>query len=207
MHHEVLPDRFKGPDAVAAGVFFAAQLVRPEVVAFIAEQDGEAVGYALAEELRRQDSAFTFARSTLYLHHLAVVGAARHRGIGRLLVATVDEEARRRGVDETGLDYWLFNSPARGFFGSLGYVPYSERARGPSTPGWATSSRGPWPSCSCTPRSPAGPVKADRGHDDAYGSRARPAVAVDRGSSRSTCASTCHTLVRTPSWPVRFCGS
>jgi len=23
----------------------------------------------------------------------------------------------------------LFNSPARGFFGDLGYVPYSERAR------------------------------------------------------------------------------
>ena len=135
MHHEVLPDRFKGPDAVAAGVFFAAQLVRPEVVAFIAERDGEAVGYALAEELRGQESAFTFARSTLYLHHLAVLDTARHRGIGRLLMATVDEEARRRGVEEIRLDYWLFNSSARRFFGALGYVPYSERARRAVAPG------------------------------------------------------------------------
>ena len=50
-------------------------------------------------------------------------------------MATVDEEARRRGVEEIRLDYWLFNSSARGFFGSLGYVPYSERARRPLDPG------------------------------------------------------------------------
>jgi len=62
VHHEVLPDRFKGPDAVAAGVFFAAQLVRPEVVAFIAERDGEAVGYALAEELRRRARSRSLGR-------------------------------------------------------------------------------------------------------------------------------------------------
>jgi len=101
------------------------------------------VGYALAEELHGQESAFTFARSTLYLHHLAVLDAARHRGIGRLLMATVDEEARRRGVEEIRLDYWLFNSPASRFFGALGYVPYSERVADPSRPGWPTSSRSP----------------------------------------------------------------
>jgi len=58
------------------------------------------------------------------------------------------------------LDYWLVNSPARRFFGDLGCVCRTASAHaGPSTPGWATSSRGPCQSCSQAPRTPV----ADRG--------------------------------------------
>lgn len=85
----------------------------------------------MAEELRRPETAFTFAQSALYLHHLAVIGAARHQGVGRLLVTILEDEGRRRAVEEIRLDYWSSNSSARRFFDALGYAPYNERARRP----------------------------------------------------------------------------
>jgi len=131
VHHDALPRRFNNPDTDAAKPFFTAQLTRPEVVIFIAEKNGEALGYAMAEELRRPETAFTFAQSALYLHHLAVISAARHQGVGRLLVTILEDEGRRRAVEEIRLDYWSSNSSARRFFDALGYAPYNERARRP----------------------------------------------------------------------------
>jgi ribosomal protein S18 acetylase RimI-like enzyme len=133
VHHDALPLLFKSPNADAATALFAGQLTRPEFVIFIADKDGQALGYAMAEEIRRPETALTFAQSALYLHHLAVVSAARRQGVGRLLVTTVQDEARRRTVDEVRLDYWSFNSSAKRFFSALGYMPYNERARRPVT--------------------------------------------------------------------------
>ena len=129
VHHDALPRRFKSPDSAAATAALARQVARPEVVAFIAEDDAEALGYAVAEELRTPGTDLVVATSAVYLHHLAVVDAGRRRGVGRLLVSTVEEEARRRGVDEVRLDYWSFNEPAQRFFAALGYAPYNVRAR------------------------------------------------------------------------------
>lgn len=129
VHHEALPQRFKSPDSAAATTALARQVARPEVVAFIAEDDAGALGYAVAEELRTQGTGLVVATSALYLHHLAVVDEGRRRGVGRLLVSTVEEEARWREVDEVRLDYWSFNEPAQRFFAAMGYEPYNVRAR------------------------------------------------------------------------------
>ncbi len=129
LHHEALPDEFKEPDQDGAAAFFAGQLVRREIAAFVADVDADAVGYAFAEELRRADNPFTFTRSALYVHHVAVVPGEQRRGAGRALMTAVDDEARRRGLDEVRLDYWSFNSRARRFFGSLGFQPFNERTR------------------------------------------------------------------------------
>ena len=114
VHHTAFPGRCEDPDADAASGYFAAQLVRPAIVGFLADEDEKALCLAMVEELRAQEISFSFAWSTLYLHHLAVVDASRHRGIGRLSMSALDDEARRLGVDEIRLDFWSFNSSARG---------------------------------------------------------------------------------------------
>lgn len=129
VHSDALPDVFKAPDAEAAAQSFGVQLGREDVVAFIAEVDGEAVGYALAEEQRRDETSSAMGSAVLYLHHLAVDPSVRLGGIGRALMASMDEEAQRRRLCEIRLDYWSFNDVARRFFTSLGYEPYQERAR------------------------------------------------------------------------------
>jgi ribosomal protein S18 acetylase RimI-like enzyme len=130
VHHEALPDQFKAPDPDAVEPFFAEQLARLEVVAYVADEaGGGAVGYVLGEELHRSDSAFTASGSALYIHHIAVDPAVRHRGCGRALIHAIEDEAQRRGIENLRLDYWTFNEQAKRFFASLGFEPFNERAR------------------------------------------------------------------------------
>jgi ribosomal protein S18 acetylase RimI-like enzyme len=131
VHHNALPDEFLPPDPASSEPFFAEQLVRPEVLVWLAELDGNPVGYVLAECITRAANAFTAPLSAMYVHHLAVIGQARRSGVGRRLMQAVEVEARARGMDDIRLDYWSFNERARGFFATLGYEPYNERARLP----------------------------------------------------------------------------
>ncbi len=129
LHHAALPEEFKAPDARANVAFFTARLTEPSVTALLAESGADPVGYALTEQVRREESDFTVPRATLYVQHIAVIPAARRQGVGRRLMAAVDEEARRRGLDEVALDYWSFNTGAQQFYASLGFRAVMTHAR------------------------------------------------------------------------------
>jgi GNAT superfamily N-acetyltransferase len=129
VHRAALPSEFKEADGQAAAHFFAVELTKPGRAALLAELGNEPVGYALIEEVRRPESAFEFACSVLYVHHLAVVAAKQRSGVGRLLMVAVQAEAARLHIDEIRLDYWTFNHEAASFFASLGYEPFSINVR------------------------------------------------------------------------------
>src|SRR5690242_14882474 len=71
-------------------------------VALIAEDDGAAVGYALASVVPQ-----TPIRGHLY--DLYVHGDARGRGVGRELIAAVGERLKARAVTHLSLDVSLTN--------------------------------------------------------------------------------------------------
>ncbi|MEN0111395.1 MAG: GNAT family N-acetyltransferase [Planctomycetota bacterium] len=64
----------------------------------------------------------TFAAAPLLnVHDLAVVPAARGRGVGRALLRAAEEEARRRGCCKLTLVVLEHNDPARKLYESEGY--------------------------------------------------------------------------------------
>jgi ribosomal protein S18 acetylase RimI-like enzyme len=86
-------------------------------VAVIAEEDGEAVGYALASVVPQ-----TPIRGHLY--DLFVHGDARGRGVGRELIAAVADRLKGRGVTHLSLDVALTNDSARRLYERLGFRAY-----------------------------------------------------------------------------------
>jgi diamine N-acetyltransferase len=79
------------------------------------------VGYAVYEVRVRERNAFMAARSVVHLHHMGVAGVSQRRGIGRALVAHVQSEAEKLGIDCVGLNFWSANASAKAFYESVGF--------------------------------------------------------------------------------------
>jgi len=95
----------------------AAELAR-DCGAILAEQNGEILGCVMVK----------IVEGDLYLGRLAVVPAARGRGIARRLVEAVEDEARRRELDGVRLGVRIVLTENHRLFASLGYVEVSREA-------------------------------------------------------------------------------
>jgi GNAT superfamily N-acetyltransferase len=110
-------ERLPPPDAAAS-----ARLVEdgfgphPRFDAYLAEIDGEAVGYAIALETY---SSF-LAKPTLYLEDLFVRPEARRRGAGTALMRFLAAEALRRGCGRMEWVVLDWNELAQGVYRRLG---------------------------------------------------------------------------------------
>jgi ribosomal protein S18 acetylase RimI-like enzyme len=105
-------ERGKVEDIVRAGV------------ALVAEEDGQAIGYALA---RFGDHGPT----TVYVSDLWVDEAARGRGLGRELLRRISEEAAVRGTTHVLLDVDSRNVDALTFYRRLGFEEGAKILRAP----------------------------------------------------------------------------
>jgi GNAT superfamily N-acetyltransferase len=91
----------------------------PALFAHVAELDGEVVGCALwFKNFSTWDGVHG-----LYLEDLYVSPKARGTGLGKALLAALAQECVRQGY--TRLQWWVlnWNTPAIGFYQSLGAVP------------------------------------------------------------------------------------
>ncbi len=84
---------------------------RSEVVAFEAREDGAYLGGLSAR--------FSPDLKWVFVELLAVAEEGRGKGIGRQLMACLEEEARSRGMDGIWLDTFSFQAPD--FYRRLGY--------------------------------------------------------------------------------------
>jgi GNAT superfamily N-acetyltransferase len=83
---------------------------------FVAEEDGEIIGFATASTRRH------FAGDIdAYVGELAVARHVERRGVGRRLMVTAEEWARRQGLVCVSLDTGAANARARAFYAALGY--------------------------------------------------------------------------------------
>jgi len=88
------------------------ELAKPDVVFFVARQDGRAIGCG----------AFRFLEKThgevkrMYVPH-----EARGRGLGRVILDTIEAEARRRGVRRLSLETGIHNHDAINLYRRAGY--------------------------------------------------------------------------------------
>src|SRR5215207_2270537 len=100
LHAEHYPDIFKMPqnDDFAAS-FFEEMLVDPAISIFIAEENGEAVGYILCKLIEWPENPFTFAMRFLLVEHISVCPAARGRRVGTALIKRAEMLAKELAVE------------------------------------------------------------------------------------------------------------
>lgn len=93
-----------------------AKLSDPGKAAFVAERNGEVVGFVCVSER----SHFTGDVDT-YIGELVVAKRAEGSGIGRALVEAAEDWGRSRGRKRVAVDTGAANAPARRFYAALGY--------------------------------------------------------------------------------------
>jgi ribosomal protein S18 acetylase RimI-like enzyme len=122
LHVEAHPDFFKPyaftPELVGD---YRERLADPSCYIFIAEADGEAVGYVAAEVLERPDNPYTYAMRFILVDQISVSPAWRSQGYGEALMRRVSELARSLGIGRVSLNVWGFNPRAIAFYERLGF--------------------------------------------------------------------------------------
>jgi GNAT superfamily N-acetyltransferase len=108
---EAVPGRRFTPDAVLRDGFGS----QPRFIAFVAERDGEPVGFALATPSYETN----WAEAGLYVGDIYVAPAARRIGVGRKLVAALAAEARRQGHGHLWWTSLPQRAEARAFYESI----------------------------------------------------------------------------------------
>jgi ribosomal protein S18 acetylase RimI-like enzyme len=120
VHHHARPDIFKSgakkyTDAELDGIL--ADESRP---IFVAEENGEVLGYAFCIFVQHKDSNILTDIKTLYIDDLCVDENIRGKGIGRALYNFVVEYAKTCGCYNVTLNVWADNKSALAFYESIG---------------------------------------------------------------------------------------
>ena len=128
LHAENHPDVFKMPPSDDFAVsFFDEVRADPSTYLYIAEENGELVGYVLCKLIERPENPFTFARRHLLVDQISVRPNSRGRGVGVALIEQAGMLARELGVSKIQLDSWSFNTGAHRFFEKLGFKKFNHR--------------------------------------------------------------------------------
>lgn len=118
-HH---PEYFKAlKSADFAEAFFKEMLEKDTVFIYLAEDDGDALGYFFCSLVDKPENPFTFARHFLMIEQISVRPNAQRRGVGQVLMLQVETTARELGIPRVELGTWDFNTNAHGFFERMGY--------------------------------------------------------------------------------------
>lgn len=130
LHNSALPALFRPPhDGLFPAQKLASLLKDPNSFVAVAQIEGEIVGHIYSELIHRTDNAFRHSESTIYVHQIGVRTSERGHGIGTALMNFIEERAAALGASAIGLDYWAFNTDARGFFEARGFVPSQVKMR------------------------------------------------------------------------------
>ena len=88
---------------------------------FLAEIEGKPVGLIEVYVRQDEDNPCIVPHKYMLLQSLMVLEGFRQNGIGKQLVKSAKEWAKRKGATEIRLEVWNFNSEARHFYKKLGF--------------------------------------------------------------------------------------
>ena len=126
MHAEHHPTVFKFPvDTKAVEEFFRDRISADDTFILIAMVAGRAVGYVWFEIQVRSENVFKYGQRRVYIHQMSVEPQCRLQGVGRALMASVEDIAIRNGIGSVALDSWEFNKEAHAFFEQLGFSSFN----------------------------------------------------------------------------------
>lgn len=90
---------------------------------FVADEDGEVLGYAFTVLQRRLHNNNMTDIRTLFIDDLCVDEKARGKHVGRSIFEHVKEYARTENVYHITLNVWSFNDKAISFYENVGLRP------------------------------------------------------------------------------------
>ena len=128
VHAEALPHIFKHvSDPGFAVPYITEQMSNPDNYFFIADINGEDVGYIFAHVTRRAESAYMHPWNFVYINQISVKPAYQGRGCGAALIQAVRDLAREQEITTVAIDTWFFNEKAQAFFAREGFTMFNER--------------------------------------------------------------------------------
>ena len=123
IHAEGRPDLFI-PDTTKYTIEELKVMIKDDnAPIFVADEDGEVLGYAFTVMKRRLHNNNMTDIKTLFIDDLCVDENARGKHVGRQLFDYVKEYARTEDVYHITLNVWSFNDPAIGFYEKVGMKP------------------------------------------------------------------------------------
>lgn len=115
LHKNGRPDMFPDLTSKYTEQEVADRLAKTDNGVFVAEFDGEVVGYVFCNVIKEGNG------NTLYIDDLCVDPNARRMGIGRMLIDKTKEYASEKNCDFLMLNVWEFNENAVKFYEEYGF--------------------------------------------------------------------------------------
>jgi len=132
MHAKNRPDLFHGnPDPEATRGYFASWLEADGVVALVSFHNGGPRGYAIFERQVKPGCVLSRPETRGFLHHIAVMPAARRKGVALALIDEGAKRLRAQGCTRLMSSFHAFNTASRRLMTRAGMdsaVVYCERA-------------------------------------------------------------------------------
>ena len=128
LHAEKYPDIFKMPQSDDFAVsFFEEMLANPMSGIFIAEENGDAIGYIFCQVIDRPETPFAHARRFLHIDQISVRQSAQGQGVGTVLIEQALSLGKELKVPKIQLDSWGFNTGAHAFFEKMWFEKFNHR--------------------------------------------------------------------------------
>lgn len=128
--HAFEPDRRL--DSAVADEYYAVltnRVARNKGRILIAEENGNAVGWAAFTVEQNSVYVVEGERTYGYIIELFVNENARGRGVGRALIAACEDEARRLGLKQIMIGVLAGNERAADIYARSGFSPYASELR------------------------------------------------------------------------------
>lgn len=125
--HSRYPEHFASYDKHVIAKAISELMQSKKMHAYVAYDNNDPLGFIMFYIERKPGSAFTRARSILYIDQITVLSAHQRKGIGMRLMKFAEDYARQEGVDQVELNNWAKNDVGRSFFAKNDFEYYNER--------------------------------------------------------------------------------
>jgi ribosomal protein S18 acetylase RimI-like enzyme len=122
LHLVQRPEHFKPTQIRELAEWYDSLLQSSTARLWIAEVDGQPVGYLSAILHHHQENPFARARDWWEIDQIAVDPTYRRKGIARSLIVEAMNEARAQGIHQVEAVTWSFNGDIQEVLRRLGFV-------------------------------------------------------------------------------------
>ncbi|MFV8450702.1 GNAT family N-acetyltransferase [Vibrio campbellii] len=124
LHHLYAPQAFVAPSEEDR-TFLINMLADEERLFLVAEEGQQVLGFITATITQNETISFLIKDPICRIGTIVVDEHQKSKGVGRALMAAVEQWARESGATQVRLEVMEFNHNAQQFYDKLGFVPNS----------------------------------------------------------------------------------
>ena len=124
LHHLYAPQAFVAPSEEDR-TFLINMLADEERLFLVAEEGQQVLGFITATITQNETISFLIKDPICRIGTIVVDENQKSKGVGRALMATVEQWARESGASQVRLEVMEFNRDAQQFYDRLGFTPNS----------------------------------------------------------------------------------